>query len=92
MTLDNKDAAQLAMYFYHRDKNTLRYDFEMGAVARGIEQGIGIYSKIQEFEDNEILKVLDIARAEITKFYNQEGIKYSNVLMLIDNLEQKILK
>ena len=89
MTLDNKEANQIGMHFYNRDA-LLKHDFEMSAVARGIAQGIGIYSKIQSFEDEEVLKVLDIARAEIMKFYKMERIEYSNVLMLIDNLEKRI--
>ena len=89
MILDNKEATQLAIYFYNRDKQS-EYDFEMDAVARGIIQGIGMCRKLQEFDDEETLKVLDIARCEIMKFYKQENIQYSNVLMLIDNLEAKI--
>ena len=91
MILDNKEADQLSMYFYDRDKDKkVQFDFEMAAVARGIAQGIGICRKLQEFDDEETLKVLDIARAELMKFYKMERIEYSNVLMLIDNLEVKI--
>jgi len=93
MNLDNKEAAQIAAYFYYRDKDKSKgFDFEMAAVERGIIQGIGVYSKIQSLEDMEVLKVLDVARAEIVRYYKLDGKQYSNILMLIDNLEKKLLK